>query len=290
MSREDRIKLYKKIYHNYIKYGKGADSLPQDEIDRGIEAGFLLNDFEHFTSHDEAIVSAKERIAVIDKNEIAEAFLYSLSTSLCEYRSPLLSYYYLLSICPHEIEDYFYHNGKKIKTAYCNICLYYNNQESPEKAFDLVTYVLIQKYLFGTVSAFSYYFDWCMMDITQYLTLPKLMSSKRDKEIFIESLNLIKTLNGADKAGAYIKRLYETKIIPNATKAQIAAYVDTLGSLNILHHDGDYAMTKGRGKYESSYRDPSEHKNDHPFPLTHWRAADGVDWNEVQAIFNINTP
>jgi hypothetical protein len=57
-----------------------------------------------------------------------------------------------------------------------------------------------------------------------------------------------------------------------------------------LHHAGDYAMTKGRDKYESSYRDPSEHKNDHPFPLTHWRAADGVDWNEVQAIFNITAP
>lgn len=48
-------------------------------------------------------------------------------------------------------------------------------------------------------------------------------------------------------------------------------------------------MTKGRSKYESSYRDPSEHKNDHPFPLTQWRAADGVDWNEVQAIFKITT-
>lgn len=289
MRREDRIKLYKKIYSKYIKYGIGADSLPQDEIDKWIEAGFLLSNFEHFTSHDKAIEIAKERIAVIDKDEIAEAFLYSLSTSLCEYRSPLLSYYYLLSISPHEIEDYFYHNGKKLKTAYCGICLYNNQQEPPEKEFDLVTFVLIHKYLFGTVSAFSYYFDWCLLDISQYLTLPKFKSSKRDKEIFIESLNLIKTLNGTDKAGAYIKRLYESKIIPNATKAQINAYVDKLGSLNILHHDGDYAMTKGRSKYESSYSDPSEHKNDHPFPLTQWRAIDGVDWNEVQAIFKITT-
>lgn len=103
MCRNDRIKLYKKIFNQYIKYGKGADSLPQGEIDKGIEAGFLLSNFEHFASHDEAIESAKERIAMIDKNEIAEAFLYSLSTSLCEYRSPLLSYYYLRSICPHEI-------------------------------------------------------------------------------------------------------------------------------------------------------------------------------------------
>lgn len=290
MSREERIKLYKKIYNKYIKYGKGANNLPQDEIDKGIEAGFLLSSFEHFVSHDEAIESAKARIAVIDKDEIAEAFLYSLSTSLCEYRSPLLSYYYLRSISPHEIENYFYHNGKKFITAYCDVCRYNNQQETPEKEFDLVTNVLIHKYLFGTVSAFSYYFDWCMLDITQYLTLPKLKSSNRDKDIFIESLNLIKTLNGTDKAGAYIKRLYESKIIPNATKAQITSYVETLGSLNILHQDGDYAMTKGRSKYKSSYRDPSEHKNDHPFPLTHWRAEDGVDWNEVQAIFNITTP
>lgn len=75
----------------------------------------MLSNFEHFASHDKAIESAKERIAVIDKDEIAEAFLYSLSTSLCEYRCPLLSYYYLISICPHEIEDYFYHNGKNLK-------------------------------------------------------------------------------------------------------------------------------------------------------------------------------
>jgi hypothetical protein len=40
----------------------------------------LLSDFERFTSHNKAIKSAQERIEVIYKDEIAEAFLYSLST------------------------------------------------------------------------------------------------------------------------------------------------------------------------------------------------------------------
>jgi hypothetical protein len=65
MSREVRIKLYKKIYNQYYRFGKGAFSLPEDEIDKGIEAGFLLSSFERFASHDEAIRSAKERTLVI---------------------------------------------------------------------------------------------------------------------------------------------------------------------------------------------------------------------------------
>jgi len=47
------------------------------------------------------------------------------------------------------------------------------------------------------------------------------------------------------------------------------------------------AITKGIDKYDNSYRDPVEYKNDHPFPLTHWHASDEVDWNGVYEIFNI---
>lgn len=292
MSRENRIKLYKRIRN---KYNNNASDLPHEEQREAIEAGYLLMGQEVFTSHNEAIQKAKERAAAINKDEIADAFLYSLSTALCEYRSPLLSYYYIQSVNLHDFDNIWFYNGKAYYSSYCNICKYDNEKEKnttflgvTSSSFNSAAHALVQKYLFGSVCWFEYYIDYCIMDITQYLTMPKVKSSMYDRKILINALNLTKTLHPTDKAGAYIKRLYESKIIPNSTKNQISIFVDTLGSLNILHKAGDYAITKGKDKYDNSYREAVEYKNDHPFPLTHWRASDGVDWDEVQSIFNIN--
>ena len=63
----------------------------------------MLKGHEVFSSHDEALKIAKERAAKIDKTAIANAFLYSLSTNFCEYRSPLLSYYYIQSVVPMKL-------------------------------------------------------------------------------------------------------------------------------------------------------------------------------------------
>ena len=287
MSREAKIKLYKKIRSKYYNYGLG---FPDDEKREAIEAGYLLEGLELFASHNEAIKKAKERAALINKSEVADAFLYSLSTSLCEYRSPLLSFYYIQSITPHEYDGYY--------EAFCNICGYYNgkNRIITEPAtstmpgytfsnFNAATFALVSKYLSGTV--YAYYVDYCIMDITEYLTMPKVTASARDKDIFIDALNLINTLSPSDTAGTYVNRLYESKIIPNSTKIQVSSFVDTLGDLNILHKAGDYAITKGREMYDNSYRDPVPSRTNRRFPITHWRASDGVDWDEARAIFNI---
>ena len=292
MSRENRIKLYKKIRN---KYNNNASDLPDEEQREAIEAGYLLMGQEVFASHNEAIQKAKERAATINKDEIADAFLYSLSTALCEYRSPLLSYYYIQSVTLHDFDSLWFHDGKEYHGSYCNICKYDNEKEKSttffgftRSSFNSAAHALAQKYLFGSVCWFKYYIDYCIMDITQYSAMPKVKSSIHDRKILINALNLIKKLNPTDKAGEYIKQLYESKIMPNSTKDQISTFVDTLGSLNILHKSGDYAIIKGKEEYDNSYREAVEYKNDHPFPLTHWRVSDGVDWDEVQAIFNIN--
>ena len=274
--------MYKKIRN---KYYNNTEKLPHDEIRQAIEAGFLVDSYESFSSHNEAIKKAKERVAKINKNDIADAFLYSLSTSLCEYRSPLLSYYVIKSINIHDFDDMKIIMDKETHSGFCNICSYNNRKE--RSGSRSANYALINKYLNGSVCWFAYYIDNCIMDISQYMDMPKVKPIAQDRKILIEALSLTEQLKSSDKAGAYIKRLYESKIIPNSTKDQISTFVDTLGSLNILRHEGDFAMTKGIEKYDSTYRDPVEHRNDHPFPLTHWHASDGVDWDEVHAVFNI---
>ena len=281
-NREARIKLYKKIRN---KYYNEAGNLPHDEIWQAIEAGFLVEGYESFSSHNDAIEKAKERVTKIDKNEIADAFLYSLSKSLCEYRSPLLSYYVIKSVNIHDFDDMKIIMDIETYSGFCTICEYNNRKE--QSGFYCANYALIKKYLNGSVCWFSYYIDNCIMDISQYLEMPKVKPDAQDRKIMIEALELTEQLKSSDKAGAYIKLLYESKIIPNSTKVQISTFVETLGSLNILHHEGDFAITKGREKYDSTFREPMESKNDHPFPLTHWHASDGVDWDEVHAIFNI---
>ena len=295
MNREERIKLYKRICN---KYQYKIYDLPHNEMREALEAGCLLRGHEEFASHDEAVKVAKERAAKIDKIAIANAFLYSLSTNFCEYRSPLLSYYYIQSVVPHEIDDKDERfSDKNQRHRYCDICNYDNKKaegadllDKNNNSFRLANSALINKYLWGSVCWWAYYFDNCLLDITQYMDMPKVESSAHDIEILIDALKLVETLNPSDKANAYVEKLYKSKIIPKSTKIQISTFVDTLGSLNILHKAGDYAITKGKDKYDASYRDPLEHKNDRPFPLTHWKASDGVDWDEVRLIFGLTQP
>ena len=295
VDRENRIKLYKKIGS---KYQYKFHELPHDEMHEALEEKHLLRGHEEFASHNEAIKVAKERAAKIDKIAIADVFLYSLSTNFCEYRSPLLSYYYIQSVVPHEIDDKDERFiDKNQRHRYCEICLYDNKKaecadllDENNHNFRSANMALIRKYLWGSVCWWAYYFDACVLDITQYLEMPKVESSARDIEILIDALKLVETLNPSDKANSYVEKLHKFKLIPKSTKIQISTFVDTLGSLNILHKAGDYAITKGKDKYDASYKDPVEHKNDRPFPLTHWRASDGVDWDEVRLIFGITQP
>ncbi|MCL2353519.1 MAG: hypothetical protein FWC69_02690 [Defluviitaleaceae bacterium] len=291
MSRNDRIKLYKKIRSEYFN---DASRLPKDEIEKAMEDGYLLKGHEVFVSHNQVLEEAKERVAKIDKADIANAFLYSLSTNLCEYRSSLLSYYYIRSIDLHELDDIWINDGKEYQTSYCDICKYNNNKANSFAIGDHVfsdfrsaNHAMIMKYLDGSVCWWAYYLDNCIMDITQFLQLEKVEPSAEDKQIFLDALNLTKQLEPTAKAGAYVKLLHQSKIIPKSTRGQIVSFVSTLGSLNILHKPGDYAIVKGKDKYDKTFRDPKEYKNDYPFPLTHWTAADGVDWGEVKEIFDI---
>ena len=292
MNRDARIKLYKRIYG---KYNYKLENLTPDELHNALESGFLVRGFESFASHDEAIKKAKERAALIDKQEIADAFLYSLSSSLCEYRSPLLSYYYINSIPVHDFDGLYYRpNGEELIVGFCKICSYNNKKEISYEfgndflEFKTANHTLIMKYLWGSaIIESAYYMDNCILDITNYLTMPKAPPSAQGKEIFIKALELTEQLKPSDKAGAYIKLLYKSKIIPNSTKMQISTFVNTLGSLNILHRPGDYAIIKGPEKYNSTYKDPVEPRSFIPFPLSHWRASDGVDWDEVKAIFSV---
>ena len=295
MSRESRIKLYKRICN---KYQYKIYDLPHDEMREALEAGYLLKGHEEFASHGEAVKVAKERAAKIDKTAIANAFLYSLSTNFCEYRSPLLSHYYIQSVVPHEIDDKDERFiDKNQRHRFCGICKYDNKKaedadllDKNNASFRSANSALIRKYLWGSVCWWAYYIDDCILDITQYFDMPKVGSSEHDIEILIDALKLVETLNPSDKANAYVEKLHKSKLIPKSTKMQISTFVDTLGSLNILHKADDYAIIKGKDKYDASYRDPIEHKNDRPFPLTHWRASDGVDWDEVRLIFGITPP
>ena len=295
MDRNHRIKLYKKIRN---KPGREIrQKLTQKELSDALEAGFLVHGFEPFASHNEAIEKAKERTSSIGKQEVADAFLYSLSSSLCEYRSPLLSYSYINSVALHEHDDlYFRPDGSAFNTGFCKVCTYASTElkaspaeynESESYSFNMANITLMKKYLGGSVCWWAYYIDNCILDITEYIAMPKAPSSDEGKKIFIRALNLVEQLNPTDKANAYAKLLYKEKIIPNSTYYQISTFVDTLGSLNILHRTGDYAITKGKKLYDNSYRDPDEHKNDRPFPLTLWSASDGIDWAEVEMIFGI---
>ena len=84
------------------------------------DAGFMF-DYPHYQTHEETLRRLKTAVASVDPTEIANAFLFSLSTRKLEYRSALGSFYYAKAIPDHEIMKS--HNEKPAAVGdHCYFC------------------------------------------------------------------------------------------------------------------------------------------------------------------------
>lgn len=243
-----------------------------DEVFQTCKAqGYMFYPPEVIT-HDEYMKRLAKAVRSIDPNDVAGAFLYSLSTRSLEYRSALGSYWYAVAVPGHQWpED---------KTYHCPVCGWYrwsDKDQNRHKGFNVLNF---ERYKWGGVRHTQGHY--ALFDLEQFLLLPKVTPTDEDIKIFADILGCVAEMNPDKKVGE-LQRIITSKKIIKSNKSELQILLDILGICGILSSPDNPCYADG---FVDTYgRDPVESKNDYAYPTNRWRASDGINMDRMHIVF-----
>lgn len=272
---EKGLKILLNTYWNSQGWKNGAISKEDFEIAK--KEGFMF-DYPEYISHDEALRKLDSLLSKIDPIDVANSFLYSLSTRKLEYRSILGSYYYGKAITKHTLYDPFNNSGSN----HCYICGWYSWSKEPDD-YDLrygLNVFNFERYKFGGVRHCS--IDYVIFDIEQFLKLPKVTPNEKDIEILKRILQCINKLEPHNKIGKLSTIIRKEKIF-KSNENEMQIILNILGICGVLSSNVCPCFEE---KFVDEYcRSPIEHTNDFAYPVNRWRASDGINITRFEKVF-----
>lgn len=251
--------------------------ISKEDYEVAKKEGFMF-DYPRYVSHDEVLIKLDFYFKKVNPIDVANAFLYSLSTRKLEYRSILGSYYFGKSIPKHILYDPY----DKCNSRYCYMCGWRAWSKDPnEYALKRGLNVFnFERYKFGGVRYTS--IDYVLFDIEQFLKLPKVVPNENDREILKRILQCVYKLESTDKVGKLRDVISKEKIF-KSNKAEISGILNILGICGVLSSEEFLCY---EDKFVNEYcRAPIEYKNDFDYPVNRWRASDGINYRKFEKIF-----
>ena len=265
------LKILLKAY--WSNEGCKNGSVSVDDFLIAKKEGYMF-DYPKYISHDEAVKKLIDLVKKVDKNDVSNAFLYSLSTRRLEYRSILGSYYYAKAIKKHEILP-----DKEDNPRSCYVCGWRKWSTEPDD-YDRregLNVFNFERYKFGGVRHTK--LDYAIFDIEEFLKLP----TAKDKIILKKILKVIEKMQPSDKAGKFRDTILKEKIF-KTNKNEVSNILDLLGICGVLASNDNPC-------YEDKFvnecnRDPLEYKNDFSYPINRWHVSDGINKEKFEKVFN----
>lgn len=255
-----------------------------EEFRTAVEEGYMFEETNPL-SHSDTLLALKQVVQQIAPYDVANAFLYSLSTRELQYRSAMGSYWYAKAVPYHE----------PASTRWCNYCGWregYHDYRVQKTRYgerewwpkhSLENSCNFHRYKFG--GRHHTETPYALFDLQQFLKLPKVTATETDRAMLREMLHAIAELPPKKKAGAYRDLLVKKKIIP-ANKYEISSLIDMLGLCGVLstgeHPCPDVEFRGANGI------DPPEIRSDIAYPVNWWRASDGVNEERFFKVFGFH--
>ena len=260
-------------------------NITEDEKAVAKEQGYLF-DYPKYETHSDMLKRLHIILAQIDPKDIANAFLFSLSTRRLEYRSALGRYYYAIAIPEHE----FMHSNNEILAAlsdHCYLCGWSAWKIKPNKT-DIrsgYNHSNYRRYKYGGSIIGDININYALFDLEKFLKLPKVKPTYEDKRIFAQILSCVKNLENFDKVGKLRDLIRKSKIM-KTNKDELSVLLGQLGICGIL---ASHAFPSYDQYFANEYeRDPVEYKNDFAYPVNRWKASDGINSKRLIEVFGEN--
>lgn len=235
------------------------------------EEGYMF-DYPDVIDHKKHLKYIKETVELISPMDVANAFLYSLSTRRLDYRSALGSYWYAVSI-PHHI-------CTKNLCLFCRWSPWEKEPEMNTQIYGGVNILNFERYKWGGVRHTDA--NYALFDLQEFLKLPKVIPTEHDWEILHNILACISELEPKNKA-AKLQKLITKKKILKSNAQEINTLLDILGICGILASKEHPCYAD---KFVDIYhRNPPELTNDRTYPLNHWKVWDGINVERYKTVF-----
>lgn len=236
--------------------------------------GYMFDPTPSIT-HEETLQKLKDVTSRIAPEDVASAFLYSLSTRQLHYRSALGSYYYAIAI-PDHIHD---------KPGTCHFCHWMpiKTEPTPERELSGCNIFNFERYKWGGVRHTSP--EYALFDLEQFLLLPKVTPTEADWEILMSILHAMKELPPSKKAGAYRELITKKKLL-KSNQSEVQMLLGILGVCGVL--SGQDAPCYCDRFVDVWHRAPREHTNDYEYPVSWWHVSDGVNTDRFRKVFGVD--
>ncbi|MDW9381550.1 hypothetical protein [Chryseobacterium sp. JV558] len=224
-------------------------------------------------SHDEICRRIKKAVADIDKQQVVDAFLYSLSTRQLEYRSFLSSYCIAQSLAEHSFTA-----SPKPNEEICAVC-------------GLHTFEFEDSIEFNTINYFKYKDGSCFDSLIQVLfdveQFPKHLAVKpneNDYKILNELKGIIEAAEPNDRISQLKKKISKTV---KSNDEERLGLLEILGVIGILHDDTHFGYADQYITYPEREHRPIRN-DDVGYPARWWQGKFGIDdekwkyWFEVK--------
>lgn len=269
---DNGLKLLFATYWNGNMWGHEAPT-PEDYAQAKRE-GYMF-DPAPVRTHDETLRDILHVLDKISPIDVANAFVYSLSTRELQYRSALGSYYYALAIPDHR------HKG----SGHCYLCNWMPLSEADQPELEVSEYndFNFERYKWGGVR--HTYPEYALFDLEQFLLLPKVTPTPEDWAILKSILHAMEELPASKKAGAYRELITKKKLL-KSNKSEVQVLLDILGVCGILSSPD--APCYCDCFTDVWHRAPREHTNDYTYPVNWWHVSDGVNEERFQKVFGFS--
>lgn len=236
--------------------------------------------------HDQAIRYAKDLISNLDEKDLARAFLYGVAHNAPEYRTALACYYYIKNLPEHHFEKKFIGTnptGDVYSESTCAICKY-NSQlsDEPKMRFWHIN-VNMDHFYHQALVPFCFDLNTAIIYLEEYQTLPHPNYTSEDLRFFRQIISLIEALP-ENTTPSKLRTALKNSGLLKMTLAQIDAFIDMLGYLNILHTDDSFGVTVGHTK-ERDMLPPLNDRSYFAHPVNRWTRKNGVDHAMLELLF-----
>lgn len=244
--------------------------ISEDDLRLAKEEGYMF-DYPAVIPHDEHLKKIREIVKQISPEDVANAFLYSLSTRKLEYRSALGSYWYAVSIPNHTCDS-----------QRCHFCCWRAWEKEPiQYELNLGVNVLnFERYKWGGVR--HTHANYVLFDLQEFLKLSKVKPTEEDIVIIHKILECVDELEPKNKAGKLQKLITKKKIFKSNAQ-EVNTLLDILGVCGVLSSKEHPCYSERF--VDVYYRSPPELTNDRAYPLNHWRACDGINKDRYKIVF-----
>jgi hypothetical protein len=221
-------------------------------------------------SHDDIVarlLTIRNRVSI---DQVADAFLASLSTRRLELRSALGS----LSFAAHFPD----HRFLEMPTGrhYCRLCGLYGHSAAEQSDLNVLSF---ERWKWGGVRHVDPLYCW--FDLTQFEKASLAAPTPEDHSILARIVEIASGLPPKARPNELEKRI--SKVI-RSNGSERRVLIEILGYCGVLKPAGRRGFLQAFTSKELRDR-PPDHTNDWEYPVIWWRGSDGVDRAALDRLF-----